>query len=189
MSSKTIHAKILAAKQSMGVISKNAENPHFRKKYADLAGILDVVEPALAEQGLLLLQPVEGGHVHTIIVDTETGDTVVSAMAIPDSITDPQKLGSCITYFRRYTLTSLLGLKVEDDDGNGASKPTPPPAAPASPASKPAITPSSKAWAPAVQAVASGKYTKEQVLAKYAITGANDSLFDNAVEVAKKAAQ
>jgi hypothetical protein len=171
----------------MGVISKNAENPHFRKKYADLAGILEVVEPALAEQGLLLLQPVEGGHVHTLIVDTESGESVVSAMAIPESITDPQKLGSAITYFRRYTLTSLLGLKVEDDDGNGASKPQPP--APAAPASKPAITPTSKAWAPAVQAVASGKYTKAQVLAKYAITGANDSLFDNAVKVAQTPAQ
>jgi hypothetical protein len=56
-------------------------------------------------------------------------------------------------------------------------------------AGKPEITPTHKAWAPAVQAVASGKYTKEQVLVKYAITGANDSLFDNAVEVAKKAAQ
>jgi hypothetical protein len=32
----------------------------------------------------------------------------------------PQKLGSAITYYRRYTLQSLLGLQAEDD-GNKAS--------------------------------------------------------------------
>ena len=36
-------------------------------------------------------------------------------------ITDPQKLGGAITYYRRYTLQSLLGLQAEDDDGNTAS--------------------------------------------------------------------
>ena len=41
-------------------------------------------------------------------------------MDLPD-IQDPQKLGSCITYYRRYTLASLLGLQAEDDDGNAAS--------------------------------------------------------------------
>ena len=30
---------------------------------------------------------------------------------------DAQKKGSEITYYRRYTLTSLLGLQAEDDDG------------------------------------------------------------------------
>ena len=40
-----------------------------------------------------------------------------SSLELPD-ISDPQKLGSCITYFRRYTLVSLLGLMAEDDDGN-----------------------------------------------------------------------
>ena len=42
-------------------------------------------------------------------------------MPIPENITDPQKLGSCITYFRRYTLKSLLAIAETDDDGNFAS--------------------------------------------------------------------
>jgi hypothetical protein len=45
---------------------------------------------------------------------------VTSFMALPD-LTDPQKLGSCITYYRRYSLVSLLALEAEDDDGNTAS--------------------------------------------------------------------
>jgi hypothetical protein len=31
-------------------------------------------------------------------------------------------MGSAITYYRRYTLQSLLALQAEDDDGNGATK-------------------------------------------------------------------
>jgi hypothetical protein len=38
-------------------------------------------------------------------------------MVLPN-LQDPQKLGSAITYYRRYTLQSLLGLQAEDDDGN-----------------------------------------------------------------------
>ena len=36
-------------------------------------------------------------------------------------LTDPQKIGSAITYYRRYTLQSLLGIQAEDDDANKAS--------------------------------------------------------------------
>jgi hypothetical protein len=49
-------------------------------------------------------------------------DSVTSEMQLP-SIQDPQKIGSAITYYRRYTLQSLLSLKAEDDDGNLASNP------------------------------------------------------------------
>ena len=40
----------------------------------------------------------------------------------PDNITDPQKIGSAITYFRRYTLKSLFAIDEVDDDGNLAAK-------------------------------------------------------------------
>ena len=46
---------------------------------------------------------------------------LVSEIDLPN-IQDPQKLGSAITYYRRYTLQSLLGLQAEDDDGNGSTK-------------------------------------------------------------------
>jgi hypothetical protein len=38
-------------------------------------------------------------------------------------LTTAQKLGSCNTYLRRYSLITLLGLEEDDDDGNEASKP------------------------------------------------------------------
>ena len=45
---------------------------------------------------------------------------VISGLRLPE-INDPQKLGSAITYYRRYTLASLLGLQAVDDDANIAS--------------------------------------------------------------------
>jgi len=59
------------------------------------------------------------------LVHVKTGQSIISGIELPQN-SDPQKLGSAITYYRRYTLVSLLGLQAEDDDGNSA-KPKPQP--------------------------------------------------------------
>jgi hypothetical protein len=115
-----LYPKLHAAKQKIGKVVKNANNPHFKKSYADINALVESVEPILLEQGLLLIQPIESGLVSTLIIDIETGDKVVSSMRLPD-IQDPQKVGSAVTYYRRYTLQSLLSLQAEDDDANSAS--------------------------------------------------------------------
>ena len=119
---KNIYAKILAAKKEIGTISKDSKNPFFKSNYLSLNGLINAVEDVLQNQDLLLLQPLGNGGVSSIIYDTESGEQVESFMLLPN-IQDPQKLGSAITYFRRYTLQSLLGLQAEDDDGNHAAKP------------------------------------------------------------------
>ena len=101
---------------------KDAKNPFFKSQYLDLTTILQHVTPLLNEQGLTLLQPLTGDTVTTCIMDSETGETLASSTLQLPPITDPQKLGSAITYFRRYTLKSLLAIAEEDDDGNKASK-------------------------------------------------------------------
>lgn len=115
-----IHKKILEAKKEIGAIEKNATNPFFKSKYFDINKLLEQVEPVLEKHGLLVMQPLKDGSVITEIIDTETGDEVSSDIPLPN-IQDPQKMGSAITYYRRYTLQSLLGLGAEDDDGNKAS--------------------------------------------------------------------
>ena len=120
---KTIYSKILAAKKEIGTISKDSKNPFFKSNYLSLNGLINAVEQVLQEQDLLLLQPLKEGGVSSIICDAESGEQVESFMSLPN-IQDPQKLGSAITYFRRYTLQSLLGLQAEDDDGNHAAKKT-----------------------------------------------------------------
>ena len=128
----SIYKKLFEAKKEIGKISKDAKNPFFKSNYLSLNGLIDAVETVLEKHDLLLLQPIKNGAVLTTIVDVENYDKNVdcedsmvhSEMQLPN-ITDPQKLGSAITYYRRYTLQSLLGLQAEDDDGNKASKPTP----------------------------------------------------------------
>jgi hypothetical protein len=120
----SIYKKLLAAKKQIGTVAKNAKNPHFKNTYADINALIEAVEPILLENGLVLLQPIREGAQYTEIVDAETGDKIESYLLLPN-IPDPQKLGSAVTYFRRYTLQSLLGLKAEDDDANIASKSQP----------------------------------------------------------------
>lgn len=118
--------KILELKKEIGTLSKNSKNPFFKSAYLDLSDLLNAVEPLLIKNGLVLLQPIIANSVQSVIYDAETGDRIcISSMEIPTNITDPQKLGSCITYFRRYTLKSLLAIAETDDDGNLAAKPTP----------------------------------------------------------------
>lgn len=120
--------KILPAlakvKSQLGAVSKKANNPFFKSKYADLNTYLDEVEPLLEENGLLLLQPVVSYSDHNVVVSrilhVESGQSVESSMKLVGD-TDMQKAGSGITYARRYTLGALLSMKAEDDDGNSAS--------------------------------------------------------------------
>jgi hypothetical protein len=120
-----IYTKLAEVKQEIGAISKDSTNPFFKSKYFDINGLLKHVEPLLDKNGLLLLQPIIKGEVFSEIIDVENGDSVTSSMLLPN-IQDPQKVGSAVTYYRRYTLQSLLGLQAEDDDANVASKATKP---------------------------------------------------------------
>lgn len=115
-----IYSKLLKVQTEIGAISKDTKNPFYNSKYFDINSLLRQVMPLLQKQQLVLIQPIQDGQVKSVIIDTE-GGSVESTMFLPD-INDPQKLGSAITYYRRYTLQSLLALQAVDDDGNLASK-------------------------------------------------------------------
>ena len=125
----SFHQKLHRAKLAIGKVTKNANNPHFKKSYADLNAIIEAVEPILLENGLLLLQPIQGNSVCTQIIDIDSGDKIESCMELPAGM-NPQQQGSAITYYRRYTLQSILSLQAVDDDGEAASKPAPVKSAP-----------------------------------------------------------
>lgn len=120
-----IYGKLLKAKKEIGKVFKNSKNPHFKSNYADINALLDTVEPILLENDLLLLQPVINGKVITQIIDVETGEKIESILELDGNL-NPQQRGSQITYYRRYTLQSILSLQTTDDDGNMASVPQKP---------------------------------------------------------------
>jgi hypothetical protein len=155
---RSLWSKLHMAKMNIGKVAKNATNPHFKKTYADINALLETVEPILHENGLVLLQPVKDHIVFTQIIDVDSGDMIESWMQLPD-ITDPQKLLGAITYFRRGTLQSLLSLQAVDDDGNSAS---------AVVNKKPAL--SQEQFDRAKEAIASGKYTLDQLKTNYSLT-------------------
>lgn len=120
-SMKAILTKLLAVQKAIKPIVKDEVNPHFKNRYFDINSLLAEAKPILNENGLVLTQPLNGDSLTTIIYEVESGETIMSTVTLPQ-VTDPQKMGSAISYFRRYSLVSLLGLEGEDDDAELASK-------------------------------------------------------------------
>jgi len=170
---KKLLEKLAEVKKEIGKISKNAENPYFKSRYFDINALLEHTEPLLEKYKLMCLQPIDNNKVCSIIFDIESGESIKSEIELPQQ-NDPQKLGSAITYFRRYTLQSLLGLQAEDDDGNKAK----PEAKPV----KQTINPKSDLWDKCVKAIAEGKRTIDDAKAKYDITAKDLVLLEQHVE-------
>ena len=121
MSKETsINEKLFNLQQEIGTISKDAKNPFYKSKYFDINSLIKQLQPLLKKHKLLLLQPIEEDMVYSKLICISGTGGVVSALKLPE-LNDPQKLGSAITYYRRYTLASLLGLQAVDDDANVAS--------------------------------------------------------------------
>lgn len=105
---------------------KDATNPHFKSKYADLSSIWDSCREPLSKNGLSVVQGNSVGLDGTIIVETillhESGEWIQSELALPLSKQDPQGVGSAMTYGRRYGLAAIVGIVADvDDDGIAAS--------------------------------------------------------------------
>jgi hypothetical protein len=115
--SKSLNEKLFLLQQEIGTISKDATNPFYQSKYFDINSLIKQLQPLLQEHRLLLLQPIIDDMVLSQIICIDSNEAVVSRLKLPE-INDPQKLGSAITYYRRYTLGSLLGLQSVDDDAN-----------------------------------------------------------------------
>lgn len=122
-------AKALAAFQGeVKDPTKDADNPYFKSKYVPLDGLVTAVRPALAKHGLSYLQfPTGDGQAvaMTTVLLHESGEWLESdPFTMKPVKADPQGMGSCMTYARRYSLTSVLGIAwEEDDDANNASQP------------------------------------------------------------------
>jgi hypothetical protein len=129
-------AALAKAQGELRNIEKGKINTHFKTKYADIADGLDVVRPVLSKHGIAIIQATDMNPdtgifwLTTRLVHT-SGEWVESIYPLP--VGKAQEQGSAITYARRYSLFSMVGVAGtnEDDDGNAAN------AAPAAPAKAP----------------------------------------------------
>ena len=116
---------------------KDGKNPHFRSNYSTLESVITAVNQG-NQFGLFFTQEIDyvwtshhDAKSEVVVVTTvrheNDENTYVSKLPIILSnanMENPQKVGSAITYAKRYTLQAVYGLPSEDDDGNEASKPT-----------------------------------------------------------------
>jgi hypothetical protein len=149
-----IAAALVKAQSEITFASKDAQNPHFKNRYADLPAVIDAVKPALNKHGIAFVQspsPSDDGRLHlTTRLIHESGEWLQDTAVCPLSKADPQGFGSAMTYLRRYSLAAITGLYQDDDDGEGARPQASAPAkAPAKPATAP-TKPAGSAVAPTV---------------------------------------
>jgi|TARA_R110002012_G_scaffold10876_7_gene49107 hypothetical protein len=136
------HALALAQGE-MQTASFDAKNPHFKSKYSTLSSVLGAILPALNRNGLSLMQHpsfFDGDLVSvTTLVTHSSGQWMRSTMSMPiGKRRDAHAIGSCISYLRRYSASSICGLMQGDDDGNAAvGRAVPVQAQPARPAAPP----------------------------------------------------
>lgn len=169
-----ISAAIAKAQNEVENASKNAKNPHFKSKYADLAELLNTVRPVFSGHGLAIVQMpsfVDGVASVETLISHSSGEWISSICSAPVSKQDAQGVGSAITYLRRYSLAAMCGIAQEDDDANSGAVGHAPQAQQApKPQAKPEI--SSERLAKAIEAIQAGKATKESVINNFTLTDA-----------------
>lgn len=133
-SKNNIYTALAKAQGEFETATKNQKNPFFNSKYLTLGGVIEIIRKPFSKNGLSFLQfPTvkKEGNITTVIIRTviahESGETIENELILPVTIggriSDAQAIGSAITYARRYSLQSLVGISAdeEDDDGNSAS--------------------------------------------------------------------
>jgi hypothetical protein len=115
---------VVSVQQDLVAVTKDAQNPQYRSKYATLTACLDVAIPALTAHGFALVQAGGIGPTGAVLVSTTlmhvSGQWMRTTLPMrPTERGDSnQALGSAISYGRRYGISLLLSLRQNDDDGN-----------------------------------------------------------------------
>lgn len=124
---KNLFTAMAKAQSQIETAIKDKTNPHYKSKYADLGAIWDACRKALTENGLSVMQwPLhsEDGRAHVeTLLSHSSGESISRVFSIPVGKQDAHGFGSAITYLRRFSLASVVGVVAdEDDDGNAAVK-------------------------------------------------------------------
>lgn len=138
---KNIAAALLKVQQELDPVKKGKKGHN--NKYADLPAVLDEAISTCNKHGIVVLQPIQPAarenhaRVETILLHADSGEMISGAAEVPwrseSRMNDAQSYGSAVTYARRYSLVSAIGISTEDDDGQNAhTRPSKASAAPVS---------------------------------------------------------
>ena len=120
---KEITAALCKFIQEVGTIKEEANAQY--GKFADLSGVLSVVNPVLAKNGLIVTNTtkiVEDNNILTVQLLHVSGESLPpSEILLPKGIAKNElySTGQALTYFKRYLLLGLLNLTagIPDHDG------------------------------------------------------------------------
>jgi len=121
-----LYGALAKAQLEMFPAKTSSSNPFFKSKYADLASIVKASRKALAMNGLAVIQRIvrNGSAGMTLLTRLchASGQWIESSMTVNPPKQDIQSLGSYLTYLRRYTYSSIVGVVAceEDDDAEAA---------------------------------------------------------------------
>lgn len=123
---KTLLQAVIKAQGELQSVPFNAENPHYRNRYANLAGVQEATRAVLLKHELCVIQEPgfdkeTGHHTMTTTLAHSSGETRSCTMFLELSKKDMQGLGSAQTYAKRYALLAVLNISgAEDDDGEAS---------------------------------------------------------------------
>lgn len=119
-----IYPAFAKMQKELSKAKKSSTNPHFKSSYADLTSVHEACESALVGNGFFVTQGYgidPKDHLYTRLVHFESGQWFQSECPLVLGKLDAQGVGSATTYYRRYSLVSMLNMLAEDDDGNAAT--------------------------------------------------------------------
>jgi hypothetical protein len=123
---KHLLKSLAAFQQEVKVIHKATQG--YGYQFADLPKIFSEINPLLQKHGLGFTQLINSqdglNYLKTVLFHVESGEMIDSNTLIPyvqlKGMNDFQSFGSGVTYFRRYCLSSMLGLVTDKDtDASG----------------------------------------------------------------------
>ena len=131
---KELATALCKAQSEMKFAVKDAANPFFKSRYADLASVIEAVKLPFANNGISFVQGTDFEDT-AVIIETmlmhSSGEWLSSRLKMQPVKNDPQSVGSAITYGKRYGLQAIAGVPSDDDDGNAATHQSEPAAKPA----------------------------------------------------------
>ena len=169
---KHLFKALAAFQQEVKPIFKGTKG--YGYSYADLPTIFDKINPLLNKHGLGFTQLIntheEANYLNTMVFHVESGELLESNTLIPQvnlkNMNDYQSFGSGVSYFRRYCISSCLGL-VTDKDTDAAGEQTP---------TKEKLT--APRFKDALKAIQDGKITKDKLTDKFALTNAQSKALE-----------
>ena len=166
---KNLFKALASFQQEVPVIHRATQG--YGYTYSDLPKIFSVINPLLKKHGLGFTQLIDGTNVKTMLFHIESGENIFSETAIPQNVqlkgmNDFQVLGSAITYIRRYSLSSILGIVTDKDTDAGGEQVK----------KLPKID--EKRFQAAVQSILQGTYSIERLKESFTLTDGQIDILD-----------